>query len=324
MIVAGIITNWYLNTTSFEDLLGSNSEVLDIVLVSGGLSVIVFALVGAFTFIANKQFLADYRYESQSGSEQDGGFRRLLTWVLLVIFIVGIVPGTFIYSFVTVIRQTLMLPHYKPLTCNDESFQSSILLQVNTGDQATGYPPRLNNATTWTNWRRSDLVFGLNLLPTIKKLDINITDFELSTSLDLGTPGVGSRLRNEHLLIQLADKTYEWGSSESRLEDQRGNFTEGPSGVSFPFLDPPLQISLKTIGAWQSGERPSVEWVDDSGKVMLKTAAYRPRHMPCNELRMCTEWDFERSVFCPREMEALMVLLARTMIEMARYGVANC
>lgn len=324
VIVAGIIANWYLNTASFEDLLDSNSEVLDTVMLSSLGSMTVFMLFGLFTFMANKQFLAVYRYERQFGSEQDRGFRRRLTWILLVIFIVGIVPGTFICSFVTVIGQTLMLSYYKLLTCRDEGFESSILLQVNTGDQATGYPPRLNNATVWTNYRHSNLVFGLNLLPTIKTLDTNITDFELSTSLDLSTPGVGSRLRNEHLLIQLADKTYEWGVLESRPEDQRGNFTEGPSGVSFPFLDPPLHISLKTKGAWQSGERPSVEWMDDSGKVMLKTAAYRRRHMPCNELRMCTAWNFERSVFRPREMEALMVLLARTMIEMARHGVANC
>lgn len=200
----------------------------------------------------------------------------------------------------------------------------TIVVRVNTGSQAIEYHSRSNNATMSTHFRNLDLELGLSLLPTINASEVSTNDFELVFSPNLTSPDLKTRLRNDYVSIQLAEKTYEWGYTEDKLERKKGNFTEGPSGPSFPFLDMPLFINPKIKWTWSSGRVPSAEWVDDSGCVKLKISGYRPSMMPCNELRICTTLSITDTMFRPKHMEAFMVVLARIMIEMVKYGAANC
>lgn len=234
----------------------------------------------------------------------------------------ALVPGILIYSFLVIPYHLLWVPGVKYETCRAESFTGTIMLRVNTGSQSIEYPSRSNNATI--SAKSADLKFGLNLLPTVNASDVDPNDFELVMSPDITTPDIRTRLRNDYVLIRLAEKTYEWGYTEDKLERKKGNFTEGPEGPSFPSLDMPLRVDPGSEWTWSSGKIPSVKWVDDSGKVVLKTAGFRPSIMPCNELRMCAKFSTRDLFLHPKNMEAIMVALARTMIEMVKYGAANC
>lgn len=308
VVVVYIVTVLYLNPTTWEWLISSGGS-RDAVRFCGAPFICIYCFVGFLTYIMNRFFFICYKDQrGQSGSEQKRGLQ--LIWAFVLIFMVCVS----LFCFVGVVWRWAQWA-FISVTCREEGYPTTILLKVNTGNQA------LNTATIQTEYGTPDLLFGLTLLPTINATDVSRTDFQLSTSLNLTTPGLGDRLRDDRLLIQLADKTYEWGYTGSGVEARRGYFTEGPEGISFPSLNPPL----RTKGTWAPGERPAVEWVKDgSSEVVLKTAGYRLSFTPCNELRMCAEWDLKDLVLRPEQMEALMAPLARTMVEMAKYGMAYC
>lgn len=314
IIIVYVITTSCLDTITLERLITSEDGFAAFQ-ICGSLLISSYFVVGIFTCYVNWGFLIDYKDQKRrSGSEQKGGLRHQLIWAFLVVFMMsvslccfaGVVWRWFQWASICV-------------ECSSEGYMTTILLKVNTANQT------LNTATIQTYRVISDVLFGLTLLLTINATDVSRTDFQLSTSLNLTTPGLGDRLRDDHLLIHLADKTYEWGYTGSGVEAQRGYFTEGPDGISFPSLNPPLRSKTKGMWMWGSGERPVVEWVErDSGEVVLKTAEYRPSYIPCNELRMCAKWGLEELVLHPERMGALMAPLARTMVEMARHGMAHC
>lgn len=314
----------WVKTTYFERLPASHDKD-DTIMLCDILFFFTLTLIGSFTSWANWWFFIDtagYYYTIPRGAGYTSALRRILTWILFWISFLALVPGIFVYSIMTLPLAGVMS---RPESCLSEGYMGTILVQVNTADQASLYPPRSNNATISANTvPRYDLAFGLNLMPAINVSSTDVNDFRLVASPDLTSPDLGLRLRNDYVSIQLAEKTYEWGYTGSEPDVRRGNFSEGPSGPSFSSLDRPMYINPKSKGTWSLGEIPSAEWVDDSGKTILKTASYRQSIMPCNELRMCFSSDVAELILHPKYMEAIMVPLARTMIEMTKYGLANC
>lgn len=324
MFTLDVIFVLWVRAAYFERLPASYDEENTIVLCD---VFFFFTLVpiGVFTSWANWQFFidtADYYYTIPCGAGHTSALRRILTWILVWISFVALVPGIFVYSIMAFLLAGVMS---RPESCLGEGYMGTILVQVNTADQASLYPPRSNNATiSASSMPRYDPTFGLNLVPAINVSSTDVNDFRLVASPDLTSPDLRLRLRNDYVSIQLAEKTYEWGYTGSELDVKRGNFSEGPSGPSFPSLDRPMYVNPKSKGTWSLGEIPSVEWVDDSGTTILKTASYRQSIMPCNELRMCFSSDVAELILHPKYMEAIMVPLARTMIKMMKYGLANC
>lgn len=324
LLVIEVIVAWYLRSTLYEHWPPSKGSAFAIVSCSYIFTCLCI-LVGCVTCIWNRILLIAIAESYRKIPCELGcipGLRRFMTRFSFGMLFTALVPGILIYSFVVIPYQLLWVPITNYETCNAESFPGTIMLRVNTGSQSIEYPPRSNNATI--SRKSADLTFGLNLLPTINASDVDPNDFELVMSPDITTPDIRVRLRNDYVLIRLAEKTYEWGYTEDKLERKKGNFTEGPEGPSFPSLDMPLRADPGSEWTWSSGKIPSVKWVDDSGKVVLKTAGFRPSIMPCNELRMCTNFSTIDLFLHPKNMEAIMVALARTMIEMVKYGAANC
>lgn len=324
LLVIEVIAAWYLQSTLYEHWPPSEDSAF-ITMLCSYLFTVVYMVVGALTFYGNRISLINISRQYLKRTRELRYIPRVqkcLTWSLLGILFTTLVPGILVYSFLAVPYHLLWIPSLKYESCRAESFHSTIMLRVNTGSQAIEYPPRSNNATI--SARYPDLEIGLNLLPTINASNVDPNDFELVISTEITSPDIRGRLRNDYVLIRLAEKIYEWGYTEDKLERKKGNFTDGPSGPSFPSLDMPLRPDSESEWTWSSGEIPSVGWVDDSGHVILKTAGFRPSIMPCNELRMCSSINFGELFYHPKNMEALMVALARTMVEMVKYGAANC
>lgn len=286
------------------------------------LSAMLFVVVGYLTLCANLKLFIDYWSERQPGTQWDrnhSNMQQLLTRFFLVVFFVPLVPGVFLYPYFAIKIHISVEP--EPPTRKSQGFPSSIVMQVINSDQALLYPPISNNVAVTS--RHS--TFGLKLLLTIVPLGRDM-DFQLTTSRSLTTSNLFLMLCSEFVFIQLAEKTYEFGYTESRLETSKGNFSDDSfSDLAFPSLGIPLHSTLEMRGSRSSDKRLYVELVDESSLVgtVLKTLEYLPKNMPCTELRMCGMWAMGEMIEDPKKIEAMLVLLGRIMIEMAKYGLAR-
>lgn len=205
-------------------------------------------------------------------------------------------------------------------TCEERGFRSSILLEVLGGKTGLRGISRFpNNATI----RSGDEIFGLSLSPTIRQWD-DYDEFWLTPLPQTTSKDIFPRVAGYEVTIFLSEKIHQFRHAQPGENNtyvlKNGTFADNPNYyLSFPTLSPPMHSTKKTNWTYVD-TRPWVELVNDE-RTVLKTVANQHGDRVNTMMRMCGGWTVTEMMEDLEKMEAVLVGLARVMIELMKWGL---
>lgn len=236
---------------------------------------------------------------------------KFMLWLLPTVVFIS-------WSMIEVLRVQRTI--HRKYTCQELGFRSEILLEVLGGVSGVSWMSQFPNNVTI---RSDNEVFALGMSPDIQKWSDH-NEFSLAPLSQTTTPSIFPRVANYEATIFLSERIHQFRHTAPGANDTyvlvNGTFIDNPKYyLSFPTLSPPMHSTEKANWTYMD-KRPWVELVNSRGTV-LKTVGGQRGDKVNTMMRMCGAWAVADMMEDLDKMEAVLVGLARMMIELMKWGL---